>query len=291
ACQRELDRPRDVGARSVLGLLGGRAQVRGDDDLRQLEQRAGGGWLGDVHVDARAADVTAAHGLGQRVLVHEATAGRVDDDHTLLGGGELVLADEAERFGGLRQVDRDRVGPAQQVLEVGELDAELRGAGRRDVRVVGDQLDAERGEPLRDQLADLAETDDADGLAVELDTGERAALPLALPQARVGGGDVPGGGEQQRHGVLGGRDDVGGGRVDDHHATGGGGGDVHVVQADARAGHHLQLRGGGEDLGVDLRGRTDEQGVGVGDRGQQRGAVGTVHVADLDVVTEELDRG
>ena len=46
-----------------------------------------------------------------------------------------------------------------------------------------------------------------------------------------------------------------------------------------------------ERLGVDLGGRAHEQRVGVGDRGQQRGAVGAVHVADLDVVAQQGDRG
>src|SRR5918999_5477361 len=291
ACERELDGQGDVGASAVLRLVGGGAEVRGDDHLRQLEQRAGGGGLGDVDVDARAADVAAAHGLGQRVLVDETAAGGIDDEHALLGDGELVLADETQRVRGLRQMDRDHIGPAQQVLAVGELDAQLGGAGRGDVRVVGDQVDAERGEPLGDELADLAETDDADGLAVQLDARERTALPLALPQGRVGRRDVPRGGEQQRDRVLGGGDDVGRGRVDDHDAARGGGGDVDVVQADAGTGDDLQPGGGGERLGVDLGGRADEQGVGVGDRGQQRGAVGAVHVADLDVVTEEGHRG
>ena len=50
----------------------------------------------------------------------------------------------------------------------------------------------------------LPRPDDADGLAVELDAGERAALPLPGPQARVGGRDVPGRGQQQRDRVLGG---------------------------------------------------------------------------------------
>ena len=156
AGQRELHGPGDVGAGAVLGLVGGRAEVRGDDDLRQLEQRAGGGRLGDVDVDAGAADVPAADGLGQRLLVDQAAAGGVDDQHARLGQRQLVLADEPEGLGGLGQVDRDQVGAAQQVVQAHQLDAELRGAGRRDVGVVGDQPDVERGEALRDQLTDLA---------------------------------------------------------------------------------------------------------------------------------------
>ena len=41
AGQRELHRAGHVGAGAVLRLVGGGAQVRRDDDLRQLEQRAG----------------------------------------------------------------------------------------------------------------------------------------------------------------------------------------------------------------------------------------------------------
>ena len=107
-------------------------------------------------------------------------------------------------------------------------------------------------------------------------------------QARVGRRDVARGGQQQREGVLGGGDDVRRRRVDDHDARGGGGRDVDVVQADARASDDRQLLRGREHLGVDLRGRPDEQGVGVGDRGEQRLAVGAVDGADLDLVAEHL---
>ena len=128
-----------------------------------------------------------------------------------------------------------------------------------DVRVVGDQADVERGEALRDELADLAEPDDADGLAVELDAGVRAALPLPRPQTRVGRRDVAGGGQQQCDRVLGGGDDVRRRGVDDHHAAGRGGRHVDVVQTDAGPGDDLQAVGGREGLGVDLGGRADEQ--------------------------------
>ena len=232
-----------------------------------------------------------AHGLGQGVLVDETAARGVDDDHARLGERELVLADEPDGLRGLGQVDGDQVGAGEQLVEREQLDAELRGAGGRDVGVVGDELDAERGEPLRHQLADLAEPDDAHGLAGQLDTGEARALPLALAQARVGGRDVPGGRQQQGDGVLGGAHDVGGGRVDDHHAAGGGRGHVDVVEPHARTGDDLEPAGRRERLGVDLRGRPHEQRIGLGEGREERGAVGAVDVADLHVVAEQRDRG
>jgi hypothetical protein len=184
---------------------------------------------------------------------------------------------------------RPRVsGLAEQLLQRHHADAELRGPARLDVGVVGDQRDAEGGQPLGDQLADPAQPDHADDLVGDLDAGELRALPGALAQRRVGGRDVPGGGQQQRHRVLGRADDVRRRGVDDHDAALGRRGHVDVVQADAGARDHLQVGSGGQGLGVDLRGAADHHRGGVGERGQERGTVGAVHVTDLDVAPQHL---
>ena len=72
---------------------------------------------------------------------------------------------------------------------------------------------------------------------------------------------------------------------------GGGGGDIDVVQPDAGPGDDLQPVGRGERLGVDLGGAADEHRVHVGERGQQRGAVGAVDVPELEVGGQHLQRG
>src|SRR6201999_1541116 len=135
-----------------------------------------------------------------------------------------------------------------------DLDAHLRGPCRLDVGVVGDDLHTERGHALRDQRADAAEADDAEGLLGELDARVLAALPLAVLQRGVGLRDVACGRQQQTAGQLGGGDDVRGGGVDDHHAGLGGGGDVDVVEADAGSCDDLQLPCGGDRFGGDLGG-------------------------------------
>ena len=109
--------------------------------------------------------------------------------------------------------------------------------------------------------------------------------------AALAGRDVAGGGEHQRDGELGGGDDVGGRGVHDHHAALGGGLHVDVVETDAGTGDDLQPLGGGERLGVDLRGAAHQDRVDVGDRRQQLGAVGAVAVPDLEVGAERLDGG
>jgi hypothetical protein len=288
ALQRQPDAARHRGARLVLGLGGGGTQVRGHHDVGQTEQRAVGAGLLGVDVDAGGAHLTGLEGGGQRRLVDQAAASGVDDDHAALGGGELLGTDEAQRLGRLGQVDADEVRLAQQLVQGHQPDAELGGPPGLDVGVVGDEGDAEGCQPLGHQDADAPQADDADGLLGDLDAGELRPGPLPRAQRGVRGRDVPGGGQQQGDGVLGRADDVRGGRVDHEHPARGSGGDVDVVQADAGPRDHLQPRCRGEGLGVDLGGRPDEDGGGVGEGRQQGCPVGAVDVPDLDVGPQHL---
>src|SRR5258705_79549 len=83
-------------------------------------------------------------------------------------------AGRIRRLGG---VDRDEVALGEQFRKGDELYADLRGPGRRDVGVVGDQAGAEGRESLGDQDADPTQADHADRLVGDLDTGEGGPLP------------------------------------------------------------------------------------------------------------------
>ena len=142
-----------------------------------------------------------------------------------------------------------------------QLDRHLAGPFGRHEGVVGDQTHAEGQGPLRDQLADAPEPDDAEGLVGQLDAGPLAALPATRGERGVCLGHVAGLGQQQRHRVLGGRQRVGLGCVDDHDAVAGGRVDVDVVEADARPTDDHQAHPGGQDVGGDRRGRSDDERV------------------------------
>ena len=225
------------------------------------------------------------------MLVDDAAARRVDDPHARLHLAQRLFADESDRVGRLRQVHGDEVRLGEQLVEGDHPDAELRGACGLDVGVVGHEPHAERREPLGDEQPDAPEADDADGLVGELDAGELRALPLAGLERGARGRDVAGAGEQQGDGELRGAHDVRGRGVDDHDAGLRGGLDVDVVEADAGARHDLEPRSGGDGLGVDLRGRADEDRVDVGDGRQQCRPVRAVDVTDLEVGAEGLDGG
>ena len=113
----------------------------------------------------------------------------------------------------------------------------------------------------------------------------------AAGERRVRGRDVAGEAQDVADGELGRRDDVRGRRVHDHDAGGRRRLDVDVVESDAGAGDDLQHRRRRDRLGVDLRRRADEHRVRVGERREQRGPVGAVDVADVEVGTEGVDRG
>ena len=265
--------------------------MRGGDDVLELEERAVGARLLGEHVEPGGRDPAGLEGVVQRTLVDDAAARGVDQHQRRLGLGELLGADQADGLRGLGQVHRHEVGLGEEGVEVDEPDAHLGGAAGLHVRVVRDDLHAERREPLRDQHADATETDDADGLLVELDAGVLRPLPLAVLQRRVRGRDVAGGREHQRDGELGGGDDVGGRRVDDHHPGLGRGPHVHVVEADTGPGDDLEPAGRGQRLRVDLGGRADQDRVDVGDGRQQLGTVRAVAGPDLEVGSERLDGG
>jgi hypothetical protein len=253
------------------------------------EERAVGARLLGVHVEAGAGDAPLGDGGGQGLLVEDAPAGGVDDAHGRLDLGQGLLADEAHRLGRLRQVDGDEVALGQQLVEGDEAGTELAGALDRDVGVVGEDLDAEALEPLGHELADAAEADDADLLLEQLDAAVLAAGPLAALEHLVGGRDVAGAGQQQADGELGGGGDVGGRGVHDHDAGLGGGVDVDVVEPHPGAGDDLQALGGGDRLGVHLRGGADQDGVHAVEGRQELGAVGAVGVTDLEVGPEGVD--
>ena len=134
----------------------------------------------------------------------------------------------------------------------------------RHVRVRGEDRHLHGPRPGRDRLADLAEPDDPERPAAELDARELGSLPFAAPDRRVGGRDLAGDAVEQGEGVLGGRDRVAGRRVDDGDAGPGRRLEIDVVDADPGPPDDLQSRAGGDRLGVDLDLAADDERVVVG---------------------------
>ncbi len=116
-------------------------------------------------------------------------------------------------------MQRQEVRGAQHVVgALGLLGADLAVAAVGDERVERDHAHAEGLGADGDELADAAEAQDAERLALELGAAELAALPLAAREARVRLRDVAGEGQDEGDRVLGGGDRVGLRRVGDDDA-------------------------------------------------------------------------
>ena len=180
-------------------------------------------------------------------------------------------------------MDGEEVGLGDHLVEAEQLDAHLLGPLLRHEGVVRHEAHAEALGPVGDQLADAAETDDAEGLVGEFDALPTAALPATVDEGGMGLRHVAGRGQQQRHRVLGGRNDVALRRVDHHHAAAGGRLDVDVVEADARATDDHQVGAGGQHGVGHVGGRADDQCARARDHLEQ---IGRRQVEpDVDVVT------
>ena len=257
AFERELDRLRNRDAGLLLRLIGRSSEVRRCDDVRKGDEfrcrRVGLGRLGGEDIKSGTGDLAGGESLEQRLFVEQSTASDVDDVRRGLHRRELLGADHARRLGRLRHVHREEVALAHNLVEAQQLDTQLLGTRRGDIRVVPDQTHTEGPQTLGDQGADPAEAQDADGLLEQFRARERAALPLALRERGVGGGDVAGKAQDVPDGEFRGRDHVGRRCVDDHDAGGSRCLDVDVVEPDARAGDHAKLLRGCNGLGIHLR--------------------------------------
>ena len=265
--------------------------MRGDYHLGSCEQRGVGAGFGSVDVETRSTNVTGVDGIGQGLFVHQSAAGGVDDDLPFLCLGQHVRVKHACGFFSFGQVDGHKVGAGHEFVERHEFHPKLRRAGRVGVGVVGDDGGFKGREALRKQLADVAEPNDADGLAEDFHAAEGRAFPFAVAECFVRSGDLPGGGEKKGNGVFAGGVDIGGGCVGHHDSAFGGGINVNVVKADACAANDLQFRCCRQHFGVNGGGGSYEEGIGLLDGGEEFGAVWTVYPAHLHTISERVHCG
>ena len=239
-------------------------------------------------VDAGPGEVTRFERLCHRGLVDDAAAGHVEHDRAGLELGDRRPADQALRRAGQRHVHGDDVRACEQGVEVDELGAVIGRLLGRDVRV--DAQDDHLHGPcsVGDGQADLAQADDPERPAAQLEPGELRALPLAATDRGIGGGRSASDAVKQGERVLGRGDGVARRRVDDRDPGAGRGVEVDVVHADAGATDDDQPRAGGDELGIHLDLAAHDQRVIVGEESGQLLARAAEPLVDLVGRREEL---
>ena len=124
---------------------------------------------------------------------------------------------------------------------------------------------------MGDFAADAPQADDTQDLIPKFESQETGALPAAGLDRLVCLRDVARQRQHHRHRVLGGGDRVAGGCIDDQHAGTGSGLDIDVVHASAGSPDDLEAGARLNDAGIDPRLAPHDEGVVLGNAGDQRG--------------------
>ena len=239
------------------GLLGEEADMRNDDRVLRLQQ--------DMifrkrrflieNVQAGAGELAALQCVIE-ILVHDDRAsGYVDQDRAVLHFGDGLLVDHAAGLVVDRAVQHDDVGTAEQFVQA-DLLYVFRSV-RVEAAAVGQDFRAEGMIEFSGTAADVAETDDADSLALDLGS-HVAAFRGACAAERLGLLDVAEQRERQSDTEFG--DGFGGipAGVADSDALGGCGFDINVVNAGKGDVDVFQIAAGFDDLSFERHVRQDD---------------------------------
>ena len=280
----------DPGA--ILGLRRRGAQMRRHDHVVAAEDRMIGHRLGREHVQRRAADRPVLERLLERLEVDQLTAGTVDDPDAVLHLRQRLGIDPVDRLRRLRQVDRDQVGAGVELVDVADpFDAELLEALGGDELVERDDVHVERQRSPGDELADPAETDHAERLAIELVAAEARARPLAVGEGGVRLRNVAEERQGEGQRVLRRRNRIGFGGVGNHDSPLRRRFDVDVVDAGARPADRTQGASPADQLGGHLGGRADQDRVELADPLLQlAGGPIDAHL-DVEPLAQQVDAG
>jgi len=120
--------------------------------------------------------MTCFQGIGDGLLVDDATSGCVDEKATGSHAGDPGGVDQSFSGWHERNVQADDVGGFEQFVEVQQWDV-----GLCEVRVVCNDVHAQGGGALAHLLSDLPITDDTDGSASDFDADNPRPRPGAHP--------------------------------------------------------------------------------------------------------------
>ena len=248
-----------------LRLRGRGSKMGSADDVGQAKERVVGRGLDAEHIEPRPRHMAGSQKIGQRLLIHKSAARAVDDAHALLGLFEILPAQDVAGLIGERDMQRDEIGPCEQLVQLDLFHLHLIGLVLTQEWVIDDDFHLEAARAVADDAADIARADDPQGLVEKLYTHKAVFLPLSGMGRGRGLGQLSRDGEHHRDGMFGGGDHVAKWRVHDDHALLAGRHLVDVVGADARAGDHLEPVRMGEDLFRHLGGRADGETIIIAD--------------------------
>ena len=217
--------------------------------------------------------------LGQRLLIDDRPARRVDEVGGRLHQREPLGIHQMARLVGQRAIHRQHVGCAEHVFELDQLDPQLAATCLVGIRIMGDELHVERLGQAEQLGADIADAERAQGAADQAEpmcwarrlkpsgpSRVRRSLIVSLPvSASISAMIDTATGRRTPSGVM-----------TSGIPASGQGIDVDIVIADAEAGDHGEAAVGMDAVGGEARGQQD-QCVEIGE------LVGTQAVGRLEI--------
>lgn len=179
----------DLGANSALGLLGRATDVRRQDDVGRstevwceaveglVKELAVLCWLLGVHVDGGTCKLARLESASNSLEINDGTTRVVEQVTALLHVGYLLSANHVDGFRDLRDVEGDKVGFLQELLE--GLGLVSRAEGHEGEDVVVEHMHA-HGLGKHGKLgADVTIANDAKGLVADLPAALGDLIPFA----------------------------------------------------------------------------------------------------------------
>lgn len=192
------------------------------------------------------------------IFVDDSGAGAVDERGIVLHQLEKFLVDEALGFIVLGDVQGHEIGFGENGPDVGRLDTEILDAFDGYERIETENPAFESGQAFCDKPADVAETDDANGLAGQFASHEFGLFPKAFACRGIRADDVTAIGENQGDDFFGDGIGVGARGVHDIDAAAPGVFSVDIVEACAGADNYAKIGERIDDLCGDFLGADDE---------------------------------
>jgi hypothetical protein len=186
--ERGPNRLRDLDADAFLRFRRGSAQMRSENEGRQIAQRrVERQRLRLKNIERGRSDMPRAQRLRQRNFVDKAAARAIDHAYAAFRFSQAPGVEQVMRLRGERRMQGDEIRGGQQIIElIDQLDLKRARPGRRQIWIERHNPHAESDGAPAQLAADSPHADDAERLVEELDAFQIFAVPLSAAQERIG---------------------------------------------------------------------------------------------------------
>ena len=154
------------------------AQVRGHNNVRQVEQSVFLGRFFSEYVKRSTSDMARLKGFGKRLFIHQAAASAVDNTHAGLHHRDTFGSDHVSRLFCLGHMQSNEVCPLYQIFKLDLFDTHLVRFFLAKKRVKRQNLHLEAPGSVADNAADVASANNAQSFIGQFGAHELGLFPF-----------------------------------------------------------------------------------------------------------------